>query len=129
MEFGFKYFYELVIGTLLAVFVGFQSWLAMRVVKHGQRLAQIDVERMTRADFEAWAKEQVQRIERMHEENQMQMDELRASSIASGQQAVEMMKDTSEKLEAQLRHGIDKMEDTQKQILFLLAKQGIKRDD
>lgn len=115
---GFRYFYELFVGTIILVFVSFQSWMALRLIQYGAKLAQLEAERITRVDFERW-----------REEQQLQLDELRASSIASGQQAVNIVKESQEKLEAQLRHGLDRMDNTQREILMLLAKKGLNRGE
>jgi hypothetical protein len=111
---GFRYFYELTVGSIIAAFLTFQGWLTVRQIRHGEQIAKLEAERITRDDFERW-----------REEQQVQLDELRASSIASGEIAVRIVRESSEKLERQLERGLDKEEHTQRELLMALAKKGI----
>jgi len=108
---GFKYFYEIVVGTIMVVFFSFQGWISLTLIKHGKKIATIEAERITRADFERW-----------REEQQVQLDELRSSTIASGAAAVAVIKESQQRVEAHLTRGLERVEGTQRELLIAMAK-------
>jgi hypothetical protein len=112
----FRYFYELVIGAVLTAFIGFQAWLATMQIRHGHRLTKLEAERLTRSDFDIWKEEQ-----------QLQLDELRASTIASNNECVRAVERSQDKLEANVVRALDRVENSNQQLLVALAKRGLEQ--
>lgn len=113
---GFKYFYELIVGTILAAFISFQAWLAAATVRHGRNIAALETSQISREDFERWKEEQ-----------QVQLDEVRASTIASNKECVEAVQRSQDKLEHAITRSLDRVEGTNRELLVALAKRGLEQ--
>lgn len=113
---GFKYFYELVVGAILAAWLAFQGWLVTMLISHGRKIERLETAQISRADFERWKEEQ-----------QLQLDEVRASTIESNAECVRAVERSQEKLETSLTRAMDRVEKTNRELLVALAKRGLEQ--
>ncbi len=113
---GFKYFYELVVGSIIAALITFLTWAASVIVSHGKKIAKLETGQVTRTDFDRW-----------REEQQVQLDEVRASTIESNNECVRAVERSQEKLEQALMKGLDRVEGTNRELLVALAKRGLEK--
>lgn len=111
---GFRYFYELVVGSIIAAFLALQGWVVTMLISHGRKIERIDASRVTREDFDRWREEQA-----------LALDEVRASTIASNKACAEAVERSQEKLETTVSRALDKVDASNRELLVALAKRGL----
>jgi hypothetical protein len=69
--------------SILAAGMAVWGWIILRSVRHGEKLAHIETKMVTLEQFDKFSAERRKAFERFCEEQQMLVDELRASMLAS----------------------------------------------